>query len=1198
MSRQINKLVVLSVVLSMVLSVSIPATALPLSNFDSTPAAAPARPAQPAVAEPGGRIDVAPAVPAAVDEQDVKDADLVKDTSGYVKIVVELVDEPTAVVYAAALETDAPAATQTAKAQLARIESAQQALLASLAKLDAAVIYRTQRVYNGIAIRVKADQLESIRQLAGVKAIHALIPKQLDLTTSVSTIGAPELWDSAGVGATGEDITIGIIDSGVDYIHADFGGPAATGAYTSNNTTVITDTYNGVPLFPTMKVAGGWDFTGDNYDANPANPTYQPIPHPDPDPSSCLSGADTTGHGTHVAGIAAGYGVTGDGKTYTGTYGSSLNFDSFKVGPGVAPMATIYSLRVFGCAGSTDVTDQAIEWAADPNGDGDFSDHLDVINMSLGALYGSAYDTSAVASDNAALAGVAVVASAGNNNDVYYINGSPGVATRVMSVASSVDRGATMDGFRVNPPSSLAGVYPASPAVAFNWATLVPFTTTLVYPEVGANLAQDQRTGCYPFNITNTQMISGNVVMINWTEPSCGGSVARTANAVAAGALGILIIDDTDVFNLSISGSAVKPSYSVPKYAGDALKAGLPVSVTFTNEYAGKAHLNEPKMEDVLSTFSSRGPRRVDSMLKPDITAPGDTIWSAANLTGNGGKSLNGTSMAAPHMAGAMALVRELHPGWTVEELKALLMNTAGQPLRLDAPTTSPVIGPARVGAGRADLPAATESDVVAYNAGLPGAVSISFGVQEVNGTATQTKRIRVVNKGAEELVYSVSYQSAVDMPGVEYTYSPAIVTLAPYGTALVDVTMTANAAQMKRVADSSVNLAGARQWLSEESGYILLTPGYPHKLFLPIVRGGAGAGAAVESPMATELRVPIYAAPKPVSAMHAVQTNLSFSAITGTATISLTGTGVNTGAAYPIDIVSLVTAVELQETSPNDAATAGPANNADLKYVGAGNDFMATGLVTATNIYFAVTTHGNWSAPHPADVEFDIYIDTNRDGTPDYVLYNNQTGGSTPNDVFASRLIRLSTGAGSYQQYLNGIPASTFDTNVFNTNGMLLGVSAASLGLSAANPRFDYWIESYSREYMDQTVTADTSAVHTYSAGAPGLDFTGGLLGSSAWLDLPGTVITTRFNLTSYVDNGSQGALLLHAHNGNGAREEVLTVTKPANLVAVTLMHTNDFHGNLEPAGSNPGMPRLAYKIKQVRNEVNDVNTALLDAG
>ena len=1204
MSRKFNKLVVLSVVVSMMLSFSIPATALPVSEaVAATTTVAPVAPVQPAAAvEKSGHIDVVPSAPAIVDEQDVKDADLQKDVDGNVKVVIELADEPTAVVYAAALNTNAPAvATQAAQAQLSKIESAQQALLAPLAKLGAATIYRTQRVYNGIAVRVKADQLESIKQLAGVKAVHALIPKELDLTTSVSTIGTPELWDSAGVGTTGEGITIGIIDSGVDYIHADFGGPAAAGAYTANDTTVVTDTYNSALLFPTMKVAGGWDFAGDSYDANPANATYQPIPHPDPDPSACLTAVDTTGHGTHVAGIAAGYGVDANGQTYTGTYGSGMNFDSFLVGPGVAPKATIYSLRVFGCAGSTDVTDQAIEWAVDPNGDGDFSDHLDVVNMSLGSSYGTAYDTSAVASDNAVLAGVAIVTSAGNSNDIYYITGAPGAATRALSTASSVDRGATMDGFRVNPPATTAGVYPGSPAVAFNWATLVPFTTTLVYPEVGANPALDQRTGCYAFNITNTQMISGNIVMINWTEPSCGGSVARTANAVAAGALGIIIVDDTDVFNLSITGSAVKPSYSAPKYVGDALKASLPVSATFTNEYAGKARLNEPKMEDVLSTFSSRGPRRVDSMLKPDITAPGDTIWSAASKTGNGGKSLNGTSMAAPHMAGAMALMVELHPGWSVEELKALLMNTAGKALRLDAPTTSPEVGPARVGAGRADLPAATQSDVVAYNAGLPGAVSVSFGVPEVNGTATQTKRIRVVNKGSQALVYSVSYKSAVDMPGVEYTYSPAIISLAPYGTALVDVTMTADASQMHRVADPSVSTAGGRSWLSEESGYILLTPGYPYTIYLPMVVGGSGSGTAVEAPMATQLRVPVYAAPKPVSTMHAVQSNLSFSTITGTATISLTGTPVDIGAndvvPNPANIVSLVSAFELQETSLNEASSATPYDHADLKYVGVTNDFMATGFVTATKIYFAVATHGNWTVPTSNEVQFNILIDTNRDGTPDYQLYNRQTGGATPNDVFYSRLFNLNTGAGSYPIPLNGVAANVLDTNVFNNNVLIIGVPASSLGLTTAAPRFDYMVETYSREYPLAT-PVDTTAVHTFAASAPGLDFTGGYAGVPAWYDLPTNAIPVRFNFTSYVDNGSTGALLLHHHNANGAREDVLTVTKPSNLVAVTLMHTNDFHGNLEPAGSNPGISRLGYKIKQVRNEVNDANTALLDAG
>ena len=107
-----------------------------------------------------------------------------------------------------------------------------------------------------------------------------------------------------------------------------------------------------------------------------------------------------------MAGSAAGFGVNADGTTYTGAYDSSTHGTSFRIGPGVAPLADLYALRVFGCAGSTDVTVEAIDWAVDND--------MDVINMSLGSPFGRATDPSAVASTNAANAGVIVVASAGN----------------------------------------------------------------------------------------------------------------------------------------------------------------------------------------------------------------------------------------------------------------------------------------------------------------------------------------------------------------------------------------------------------------------------------------------------------------------------------------------------------------------------------------------------------------------------------------------------------------------------------------------------------------------------------------------------------------------------------------------------------------------------------------------------------------
>jgi subtilisin family serine protease len=1050
------------------------------------------------------------------------------DKNGKVKIVIELQDAPAAVVYSAQGTNGASKAETAARtqSQIQRIDRAQAELAVRLTALDSGVreIYRVQKAYNGVAVLIDAKAVAQIVNLPNVKAVHPLISKQLDLNISVPLVGAPQLWGS-GVPITGKGIKVGIIDSGIDYQHADFGG-GATGVtstlYISNDTTIVGD----VPGYPSVKVVGGWDFVGDDYDADPTASTYQPIPNPDPDPAACLTGGDSADHGTHVAGITAGYGVKLDGTTYTGTYSvftSSMDLGNvFRIGPGVAPEADLYALRVFGCNGSTDVVPEAIDWAIDPNGDGDFSDHLDVINMSLGSSYGSLYDVDIDITNNAALAGVVVVTSAGNSYDNNYIVGAPSIADRALSVASSVSGGEVLDGFRVN--NQVPGVYPGSESAAYDWlTTTLPLTGTLVYPLPGSNPAQDQRTGCYTFDITNTNIISGNFVLLDWTDPSCGGSVTRTGKAFAAHAQGVLIADNSTLFDLRITGSSVIPSLSIPNSVGNLLKANLPLSMTFSHAYHNSIALNDPSTADLLSSFSSRGPRRGDSALKPDLTAPGDSVFSAANGTGVEGLSLGGTSMAAPHVAGAMALLRQQYPAWTVEELKALAMNTAISQLRTDVPLTSTVYGPARIGVGRLNLPNALAARSVAYNAGTPGLVSVSFGAPEVLSTATLVRRIRVANKSDAAQSYTVAYSPTVNAPGVSYSVAPASVNVPVGGITTLVVTMTANAAAMRHTADPSLTPMAGRQSLGEASGYVYLTPG------------------AATTP---ELAVSIYAAPRPVSKMKSAAGSLAFTSNL-TASLPLTGTGIQTAAPFAKvpNITSLVSAFELQYSNSTPPASGEVGSSAILEHVGVTSDFAAAGTITDSEVFFGISTFGNWSTATGADTEFDIYIDTNRDGDADYVLWNSNTGTSSqPTDVFVTKLYNLADDTLTTEDYVNGVSGS-YDTAIFNNSVMVLPVFAQSLGLTSTNnSRFDYWVVTFNRDLNGNQV--DTSPALTYDAGNPGLDFTDGVTGVPVWQDTPGQTVPVVFGkLATYLANESKGVLLLHHHNATGNHAEVVTV-------------------------------------------------------
>src|SRR5207253_469528 len=201
----------------------------------------------------------------------------------------------------------------------------QAAVKAGLLADGVHILHEYRIVFNGFD--VMADRTTLIRALS-IPGVARLVPVQgapPSLDNSVPFILGGESY--ADLGADGTGMRIAIIDTGIDYTHADFGGSGNPADYAANDPTVIEP-----GTFPTSKVIGGTDLVGEWYDSNcPAVPpspgTCSSIPVPDPDP------LDVAGHGTHVAGIAAGIGTS-------------------KVAHGVAPGASLLIYKVF-ALGST-----------------------------------------------------------------------------------------------------------------------------------------------------------------------------------------------------------------------------------------------------------------------------------------------------------------------------------------------------------------------------------------------------------------------------------------------------------------------------------------------------------------------------------------------------------------------------------------------------------------------------------------------------------------------------------------------------------------------------------------------------------------------------------------------------------------------------------------------------------------------------
>ena len=596
-------------------------------------------------------------------------------------------------------------------------------------------------LWNGVSVNVPASDVAGLASVPGVQSIYPVntialatpVPADnsssdgavpitgrnstIDLAHSTIMIGS-NLANASG--ATGAGVKVAIIDSGVDYTHPDLGGCFGR----------------------TCKVVGGWDFVGDTYDSNPADSTYQPIPHPGPDPAPCDAnkadliaqqpgaGSSSAAHGTHVAGIVAAKAASATGVT------------------GVAPDAQILAYRVFGCNGSTgdDIIMAALQRA--------YNEGARVVNMSLGDAFNNfASSPDAQASSTLVSLGVVVVASAGNSgaNGLFSV-GAPSVGTGVISVASVQNTSFPANSFDVVSGSTTRHVpYLGLAAVAAAPSSGSP--GNMVYVGRGCN--------------TDTPLAdtSGKVALI--IRGSCTFN-EKYAKAVNAGATAVVIMNDgttPDRVGIVAGGGVAdlgKPGVTISFTDGDVLRNLIaatpptPVTLTWT---ATTLDAPDPAGGQ-LSSFSSWG-LASDLALKPDVSAPGGNIRSTWPLVQNGGYNIiSGTSMAAPHVTGSAADYLQTHPTATPAQVAAALQNTS-----------TPVINSAL---GFRDSAAHQGSGLININNANNARQSVTPSKISLGDGAGGSSTLTLTNSGASPVTYALSNNSSLaeDPFGGNYPYT------------------------------------------------------------------------------------------------------------------------------------------------------------------------------------------------------------------------------------------------------------------------------------------------------------------------------------------------------------------------------------------------------------------------------------------
>ncbi|GAA0319984.1 serine protease Vpr [Bacillus carboniphilus] len=570
---------------------------------------------------------------------------------------------------------------------------------------------------NGFSVKGKVHELRKLNEVQEITMVSEVNPYHAMGEGSIPYIGGEDVrsyFDAKNERLTGKGVTVGVIDTGIDYNHPDLKG----------------------------SYSGGKDFVDGDSDPMETHGRHE---------------LDTV-HGTHVAGI-----IAADGKFQ-----------------GVAPDANIIAYRALGPGGygTTEQVIAAIEQA--------IKDKVDVLNLSLGSSVNGPDLPVSIALNQAVKNGIVAVTSNGNTGPRRWTVGSPGTASEAISVGAST------------PPLRI-------PVITYG---LEDKEMTL-QPLIGSEKWSIEKT---------YELANGGIGQLDELKDSFGkialverGSLTFTEkvlNAEQMGAQGVIIYNNTEgSFIGNLEKQVSIPVASITKKEGEALlsemKKGDPM-----------VHMAFKEEEDLLADFSSRGPVTSTWDIKPDVVAPGVAINSTVP---KGYLSLQGTSMAAPHVAGAAALLLQAHPDWTPEEVKAALMNTSKVLTNKEGGKYHTF----EQGAGRIQLLEAVQTESLV----MPGSLELGK-YTDMKGLETKSAQLKVKNVGKNPIKYSFAVPNHSEVIRWQL---PQSFDLQPGEEKEVTVTMTLlEASDKESIYDGYLEMTAGKQLITIPYLFVVNEPDYP----------------------------------------------------------------------------------------------------------------------------------------------------------------------------------------------------------------------------------------------------------------------------------------------------------------------------------------------------------------------------------